>query len=166
MKVEMTLSLKDRPGMLLKALNPISGCGGNIVSVHHNRAGKDEVPVEVLFRVRDQQTLDRIICELEGEKISVKAVLIEGRKYYSRGRVSLVFIGHVIDRDIQDTIDRLNKIGLVSDVGVRMADPDAESSVWMDVDVEEDNLRDLSQEVEKIIDDKDFECISEIGVLN
>ncbi len=107
--------------------------------------------------------LDLILKELKKEKIKIKKVLIEGRQYYLRKTFSLIFIGHVIDKDIQDTIDRLNTIGLVSDVDVRMADPDEESSVWMSIDVEEKKIGKLESEIEKITLKKKFLAITGVG---
>ncbi|HHQ44638.1 MAG TPA: hypothetical protein ENN13_00695 [Candidatus Altiarchaeales archaeon] len=167
MNVDLTLSLPDRPGMLLKAIEPISSCGGNILSLHHKRgSGKGPVPVEVLFKVRDQESLELILKELKRQKISVKEARFEGRQYFKRKSISLLLIGHVIDRDIQGTIDALNGVGMVSDIDVRMADPDEESSVWMNIEVEERKLKTLEKALEKIVSEKRFLAIGEPGVLS
>jgi ACT domain-containing protein len=162
MKVELTLGLKDVPGMLVKALDPISGNGGNILGVVHSRGARDVVEVIVTFSVGDQSTLDHIIKALKKQKTSVREIKLEGRKYYKKKSISFLFIGHVIDTDIQDTIDRINEQGLVSDVDVRMSDPEEESSVIMKAEVDESKTKKLMHEVESICKTKKLLLITEL----
>jgi ACT domain-containing protein len=164
MFVELVLGLKDVPGMLVKALEPVSGNGGNIVSVLHSRSKKDLVEVNVGFKVKDQVTLNQILEGLKREKVPYREVTVEGRKYYSKKSVSFILVGHVIDQDIQDTIDRLNKIGLVRDVNVRMSDPDTESAVMMRVNLDEDRTVRLINCVEEICKNKKFLLVREVGI--
>jgi len=162
MKVDLTLGLKDVPGMLVKALAPISDRGGNILSVLHSRDSGERVEVNIVFRVRDQSMLDEILCSLEKNKIPVINAEVEGKKYYRKKSLSFIFIGHVIDKDIQDTIDRINALGKVSDVDVRMPDPVERSSVLLSVDVDEEKLPSLQSRVESICSKKEFILIREI----
>ena len=163
MRVEMVLGLKDVPGMLVKVLEPVSANGGNIVSVLHSRPGGDLVEVNLVFKVSDQQTLDRIIKALGQAKVQAKDVKVEGRKYYSRRNLAFILIGHVIDKDIQDTIDRLNEIGLVRDIDVRMNDPEEESAVLLKVNVDEDRMGSLMDSIGKICKRKEFLLIREVS---
>ncbi|MFH1403512.1 MAG: ACT domain-containing protein [Candidatus Altiarchaeota archaeon] len=162
MKIEVRLGLKDVPGMLVKALEPISDKGGNISSVVHSRGAKDVVDVIVVFKVKDESTLNRIISALKKEKVSIREVKVEGRKYYKKKSLSIILIGHVIDNDIQETIDRFNAVGRVSDVDVKMSDPDAESSVLMKIEYEDKKEKNLMDEVEKVCDDKKLLLIREL----
>ncbi len=163
MRVEFTLGLRDVPGMLVRALEPVSDNGGNIVSVLHSRSRKELVEVDVVFKVKDQSTLNRILKALEREKIQVWDVTVEGRKYYSKKNLSFILVGHVIDQDIQDTIDRINAVGLVRDVDVRMVDPDQESSVLMEVHVDENRLDKMMDVVNKVCAEKEFTLIREVA---
>jgi ACT domain-containing protein len=162
MKVDLRLGLKDVPGMLVKALSPVSDHGGNILSVLHSRGSGGRVEVNIVFKVRDESMLDEILKSLDREKIPVVSAEVEGKRYYSKKSLSFILIGHVIDKDIQDTIDRINELGRVSDVDVRMPDPDEKSSVLMSVDVDENCLPALLSRIEGICGKKDFILIREI----
>jgi ACT domain-containing protein len=162
MFVEMVLGLRDVPGMLVSALEPISTNGGNIVSVLHNRR-KKVVEVNVAFKVRDDATLTRILSALGERKINVRDVNVEGRRYYRKRSVSFILIGHVIDQDIQDTIDEINKVGLVRDINVRMNNPEEESAVMLRVNVDENMLGRLDESVKSVCERKRFIIVRGVG---
>ncbi|MEA3254294.1 MAG: hypothetical protein U9Q22_00480 [Candidatus Altiarchaeota archaeon] len=155
MKVDMTLKLKDVPGMLIRAIEPISGHGGNIISVTHSRREKF-VSVYITFQVRDQTSLDLIKETLQKQKMGISEIKVEGRRYYLKKSLSFILVGHVIDTDIQDTIDRINTLGLVSDIDVMMPSPEQKSSVMMNVDVDEKRNGSLLKVVEEICVEKKF----------
>lgn len=162
MKVDMNLDLKDVPGSLLKALEPISSHGGNIISVLHSRGEKDLVDVKIKFSVRDLASLEIIKKALGEDKIHVNDILVEGREYYSKASLAFILVGHVIDSDVRDTIDRINHLGLVSDIDVIMPDPNKKSSVLMHVDVDEKKLPKLFETVDEICEEKDFLLIKSL----
>lgn len=156
MKIDMVLRVRDVPGMLIKALEPISGHGGNIMSVTHSRAEKDLVSVQVSFKVNDESSLELIKKALETEKIRIAEIRAEGRKYYLKKSLSFVLIGHVIDSDIQDTIDRINKVGVVSGLEVVMPSPSEKSSVLLEAEIDEKHYLKLLKVVSDICSQKDF----------
>ena len=156
------MGLRDVPGMLVKALEPVSGKGGNIVSVLHSRDKGAFVGVNIVFKVKDQKTLNRILDALKKEGIDIKEVMCEGRHYYSKKTVAFILIGHVIDKDIQDTIDRINEMGHVSDVEVKMSDPEQESAVLMRVDVDEDKKAKLMARLVELSEKKGFKLVREV----
>lgn len=162
MKVDMLLELKDVPGSLIRALEPISNHGGNIISVLHSREEKNHVSVQIIFNVHDQSSLDLIKKSLQDEKIRILEIKVEGRKYYSKKTISFILVGHVIDTDIRDTIDRINTIGLVSDIDVVMPSPEERSSVIMNVDVDEKQSNELNKLINEICDEKKFLLIKSL----
>ena len=124
MRIELDLELKDTPGQLVRALEPISRLGGNIISIVHIReeASKERrLPVKVIIDV-EKEALERIISELESDDIWV-AKVGEARK---KERITVMLIGHVVDTDLRDTIDRLNEIDdvMVADMALSMPHPD------------------------------------------
>jgi ACT domain-containing protein len=148
MKIDMVLRVRDVPGMLVKALEPISGRGGNIISVTHSRAEKDLVSVQVSFKVNDEASLELIKKALEEQKVRVAEISVEGRKYYLKKSLSFILIGHVIDRDIQ--------VGVVSGLEVAMPSPDDKSSVLMEAEIDEKHYGRLIKVVSDICSEKDF----------
>lgn len=162
MKVDMTLELKDVPGSLLRALEPISGYGGNIVSVLHSRSGRGPVEVHVGFTIKDQETLDLVKKELKKQSVRFSGISVEGKRYYSKKSLSLIMIGHIIDRDMQDSIDRINKLGLVSAADVSMPAPEEKSSVMFEIEVDNGKAEKLDGVIQRICEEKKFLLITSI----
>jgi ACT domain-containing protein len=108
------------------------------------------------FKVGDQSSLDLIKRDLEKQKVSVSEALVEGKTYYKKKTLSFIFIGHVIDKDLQDTLDKMNDVGFVSGVEVVMSSPKDKSSVLMDVETDAKDHQALMKCVEKICSEKDF----------
>jgi ACT domain-containing protein len=65
-------------------------------------------------------------------------------------------VGHVIDKDIRDTIDQINEVGIVSSIGVVMPAPEDASSVIMNIDVDNGGLEKLSGILSTICKKKKF----------
>ncbi|RLI94157.1 MAG: hypothetical protein DRO92_03270 [Candidatus Altiarchaeales archaeon] len=156
MKVEMELELKDVPGSLLKALEPISMHGGNIKSVLHYRSERDLVKVKIVFEIKDRMSFDLIQKALKERRIHISRITIEGRKYYEKKTISFILIGHVIDTDIRDTIDNINEIGCVSDVDIIMPDPNERSSVLMKADIDNEKMDKTISIIESICKNKNL----------
>lgn len=162
MKIDMTLELKDKPGTLIKAIEPISQHGGNIRSVLHLRTGAGLVPVEMIFEVPDESSLNLIKNSLEERNIHISEIKAEGKTYYEKETHSFILIGHVIDTDIMDTIDKLNKIGMVSDLDVVMPSPDEKSSVMMNVDVDKEHSKQLIGMLDEICKEKELLAVKSL----
>ena len=162
MKIDVTLELKDTPGSLIRAMEPISLHGGNIVSVLHSREGCEPVSVKIGFTTRDQETLDLIKKDLKKQSVNVSEILVEGRRYYSKKTMSLLLIGHVIDKDIRDTIDRINSVGLVLKVDVHMPAPEDKSSVMLEIEADNVDSEKLNQTIADICEEKGFMLIKSL----
>ncbi|ODS36454.1 hypothetical protein BEH94_01140 [Candidatus Altiarchaeales archaeon WOR_SM1_SCG] len=162
MKIDMTLELKDIPGTLIEAIEPVSRHGGNIRSVLHLRTGSGPVPVEIIFEVPDELSLNLIKNSLEERKIRISEIKVEGKKYYEKETHSFMLIGHVIDTGIMDTIDRLNEVGMVSDLDVLMPSPDEKSSVMMNVDVDKEHSKKLMDVMDEISTEKQLLSIKSL----
>ena len=150
----LDLELKDSPGELLKALTPISEMGVNIQSVIHLREKKSDgkVPVRIVLEDLDESVLEKIVEKLEERDIVVTKVNNNLRKM----DIDVVVIGHVVDTDVRDTIDSLNRFGLVVDLDLTMPHPFKESSARMRIVVDSDKLEDLCREMERISKEKDL----------
>ena len=158
----MRVALPDVPGTLMRTVEPISKRGGNIQSIVHNRNHGELVDVLIAFNVRDQETLDGIKDELEENNISIQEIIVEGKRYYRKKTHTFMLIGHVIDRDIQDTIDRINEVGLVSKVDVIMSDPASKSTVLMKVEYEDKRREKLLTTIFNLCKKKEFLYIGDI----
>ncbi|ABO36002.1 amino acid-binding ACT domain protein [Methanococcus maripaludis C5] len=149
----LDLELKDSPGELLKALQPISSAGANIFSVIHMRENKTQdgrVPVKVVIEKLNDNLLNSIIENLE--KLDVIVAKINEKM--KKTNLEVVVVGHIVDTDVLDTIDRINEIGVVVDLDLTMPDPIAESSARMRITIDNEKLNELYDEFEKIAKEK------------
>lgn len=116
----MDLELQDIPGQLVKALEPISDAGGNIVSVVHNheqRSRRGTIPLQVAFEMDDG--LDALKEKLESR--GIKVVRFNEQRLLER--MTVVLVGHIIHSDIRDTIDHIDSTGYAEVVDLAMCMP-------------------------------------------
>lgn len=163
MKISLDVVLKDVPGQLVKALEPISQYGGNIISIVHMREELTggRVPVHVTLETAPEK-LDKILKALERRDIWVSKVG-EVRK---KENIKLILIGHIVDTDARDTIDRINEIkgAMVADLALAMPHPEKESSARMDIEVSSSEVaRKVMARLEKIAREKKFSIIKSIN---
>jgi len=166
MRIELEVELKDKPGQLVRALEPISRLGGNIISVVHMRervVKGGRVPVHLIVEIENGAILERLLRELEEMDIWVSKVG-EAKK---KERITVMVIGHVVDTDIRDTIDRLNEIpgAMVADLALSMPHPAKETSALMDIEVSDpERAGSLMTELERIAREKGLLLIKSLGV--
>jgi len=99
------LELVDRPGELLRALQPIAENGGNLLSIFHERGNltpRGHIPVEVDLEATPEQ-FDRVVDALREEGINV---IQAGAEQYSE-EVTVVLVGHLVDTDLSNTLSRI-----------------------------------------------------------
>jgi ACT domain-containing protein len=165
MRIELDVELKDKPGQLVRALEPISRLGGNLISVVHLREDSKigRVPVHIIIKIENNQMLERIIQELEKDDIWVSKV----GEAIKKERFTVMLIGHVVDTDIRDTIDRLNEMPgtLVADMALSMPHPEKETSALMDIEISAPGrIRKTMSELDKIAGEKSLTIIKSLGV--
>ncbi|NPE29305.1 amino acid-binding protein [Methanococcoides sp. SA1] len=134
MRVSMDIELKDTPGQLLLALNPISEFKGNLKSIvhhHEERTPRSTIPVQLVFEI-EPANLDVLIVRLEENGIGVARV--DEKRFTAHGAVLL--IGHIVHTDIQDTIDTIDKTGFAEVVNISLSMPqiDMRSSASLKID--------------------------------
>lgn len=163
MKISLDVVLKDVPGQLVRALEPISQHGGNIISIVHLREELTggRVPVHVTIEVEPKK-LDKILKELENRDIWVSKVG-EVRK---KEDIKVILIGHIVDTDARDTIDKINEIkgAMVADLALAMPHPEKESSAKMNIEVSSPGAaKKVMARLEKIAREKKFIIIKSLG---
>ncbi|ADC69154.1 amino acid-binding ACT domain protein [Methanocaldococcus sp. FS406-22] len=158
--ITIDIELKDKPGELLKVLTPISKHGANVISVIHSREEKrgGKVPVRIVIDVEDKEKLKNILEDLEKEGAIIKKIDGKDKKVY----LDVVVIGHVVDTNVRDTIDRINEIGLVEDLDLIMPHPDKESSAMMRIIIDEDKIEELFYLFEELEKEKGLLFIKSI----
>jgi len=99
------LELVDEPGELLRALNPISENGGNLLSIHHERGNitpRGHIPVEVDVECPP----DRFDDIVDGLREAGVNVIQAGAERYGE-EISVVLVGHLVDTDLSETLSQI-----------------------------------------------------------
>jgi len=129
----MDLELQDIPGQLLLALQPLRDSKANIISVVHHRDRKTPrgmIPVRFVVDL-DRTKIDTVKAQLKESGISVVRA---GEDRFIEA-VSVVLVGHVLDSDLGDTINRIDSTGYaeVMDLSLSMTGVDEPSSAFLKI---------------------------------
>ncbi|MGV8174595.1 MAG: amino acid-binding protein [Methanothrix sp.] len=133
MRLSMDLELQDVPGQLLLALQPFRDNKANIISVVHHRDRKTPrgmIPVRFIVEV-DRSKIETVKANLKESGISVvrsgEDRLVES--------VSVVLVGHVLDSDLGDTINRIDSTcyAEVMDLSLSMTGINEPSSAYLKI---------------------------------
>lgn len=160
----MKIFLKDTPGSLIKAIEPISSKGGNIKSIVHLHHFKenDEVPVEITFGIKDIEALEGIKELLTKSGIKISDIIIEGKRYYKKRARTIIMIGHIIDKNIMDTVDRINEVGMVYDLSVTMKSPELVSACMLKIECDEAHNESVNKKLNDVCKEKNFLLIGDL----
>ncbi len=121
------LELVDEPGELLRALEPISDNGGNLLSIHHERGNitpRGHIPVEVDVECPP----DRFDDVVEGLRDAGVNVIQAGAERYGE-EMSVVLIGHLVATDLSETLSRIEDEANAAVLDLSMAAPDGTDGV-------------------------------------
>lgn len=105
----MKLEMRDQPGQLVAALQPISAVGGNIIAVIHQRetpAATETLDVQIVLELPEGR-LSRLLELLREQGVSVVRIDEERLLY----ECTLIMIGHLMHTDLSDTVDRIDMTG-------------------------------------------------------
>lgn len=161
----MDIELKDVPGQMLLALQPLSECRANLITVvhhHQKRTPRNTMPVQLVLETRPEN-LELLKARLEANGIRVVRV---GEQRF-RESVSVVLIGHVIHTGIQDTIDRIDKTGFAEVVDLSLSMPGIEkpSSALIKIDaVGKEELQKALAILREVSAKKDLLMVLPIGI--
>ena len=154
------LELADEPGELLAALRPIADNGGNLLSIFHERGNvtpRGRIPVEVDLECAPDQ-FETIVDALRAEGVNV---IQAGAEFYSE-EVTTILVGHVVDTDISDTLDRIEENANVSLTDLSLSAPRGTgdvSSARLRLATREGRTEDALAAVREIAEDKELHVI-------
>jgi ACT domain-containing protein len=121
MRVSMDIELKDVPGQMLLALQPLSEYKANLITVlhhHQKRTPRKTVPVQLVLEAKPEN-IGKIKAKLE--ESGVRVVRVGEQRF--RESINVVLIGHVVHTGIQDTIDEIDKTGFAEVVDLTLSMP-------------------------------------------
>ena len=120
------LELVDRPGELLRALEPIADQGGNLLSIFHERGNltpRGDIPVEVDLEATPE-TFEGIVDALRDAGINV---IQAGAEKYNE-ELTVVLVGHLVHTDLSDTLSQIQEATGTSVRDFSLAAPEGEES--------------------------------------
>ena len=154
------LELVDRPGELLRALEPIADNGGNLLSIFHERGNvtpRGHIPVEVDLEATPEQ-FERIVDALRAGDMNVIRAGAEG---YSE-EFFVVLVGHLVDTDLSNTLSRIQEASGASVQDFSLSAPegkDAVSSASLRLAIETGRTEDAFEAVRTVADEKDLRVV-------
>ena len=157
MKMDLVLELMDVPGQLVSVLDPISGLGANLVTVIHKRDSKNEkgmIPVQLTLE-GERDSLERF------KELGVSIIAMDG--VVKKEVVSTILIGHIVDNDIRDTMDKINSLEGVYVVGFDIKlDGESKSSALINIETDFGMKEFVFDKIGKIAAEKDLLMINEV----
>ena len=161
MRMDLVLELLDVPGQLVSVLEPISGLGANLVTVIHKRDFKNEngmVPVQLTLE-GEQDNLNRIVNRFE----DLGFTIVEMDGVVKKEKVSTILFGHIVDKDIRDTMDRINALDGVYVVGFDIKlDGEAKSTALINLETDFGKKQYAFDKIAEIAEEKDLLMINEV----
>lgn len=117
----MKLEMKDSPGQLVAALQPISDVGGNIIAVIHQRdpdPDNDTLNVQIVLEL-PKGRLDSLVSLLKEQGVHIQRIG-EERLLFTR---TVILIGHLMHTGFADTFDQIDSTGFAEMTELVMSMP-------------------------------------------
>ena len=161
MKMNLVLELLDSPGQLLRALEPISTFGANLVTVIHKRDYKNEngkVPVQLTLE-GEQAELSGLINKFEELGFSI----IEMDGVVRKEKITTILFGDIVDQDLRDTMDRINALDGVVIVAFDIKlDGEEKSTALINIEADIGKKQQVFAKIAEIAEEKDLLVINEV----
>ncbi len=164
MLISIVVELMDKPGQLLKVLEPVSRLGGNIVSIVHKRdkmTPLKRIPVEISIQI-DEKKVEKLI-----EMIKKRGIIIKSfNEVRLTATTSLLLIGHIIHTDLSDTIKKIDLTGFAEIVDMHITMPELKkpSTAMITISaLDEEKLKDAVRILKEVCSKKDIIVIEPLG---
>lgn len=154
------LELVDEPGQLLAALTPISEHGGNLLSIFHERGNltpRGRIPVEVDLECPP----DRFETIVEALRENDVNVIQAGAERYGE-ELSLLLVGHLIDTDLSDTLQRIQRCTDATVADLSLSAPegtDDVSSARLRLATRTGKTQEVLAAVREVADEKELDVV-------
>ena len=159
--MNLVLELLDSPGQLLRALEPISTFGANLVTVIHKRDYKNEngkVPVQLTLE-GEQAELSGLINKFEELGFSI----IEMDGVVRKEKITTILFGDIVDQDLRDTMDRINALDGVVIVAFDIKlDGEEKSTALINIEADIGQKQQVFAKIAEIAEEKDLLVINEV----
>lgn len=161
MRMNLILEILDVPGQLVSILNPIGELGANVVTIVHKReikAGEGKAAIQIALE-GERENLQAVVDKFKEMGVS----LIEVDDTIKKEKLSTILYGHIIDRDLRDTVDKINAVDglVVSDLQLKL-DGELKSTALLTIELDLGKREIAYNKVMEIAEEKDFLVIDEV----
>lgn len=161
MKMNLVMEIRDAPGQLVSVLDPIRGLGANIVTVIHKRDEKNEhgnIPVQLTLE-GEKNNLNRVITKFK--ELGFSILEIDGQ--VNKEIISSILIGHLVDKDIQDTVDKINNLegAVVTEFNIQL-NGESESAALINIEADAGMDEVILEKLAEISNEKEFLMINNV----
>lgn len=117
MKVNVDLRLKDIPGQLVGALQPISDNDGNIRGVvhHHDKKVGGRIAVNVTFEVRTEQALNKILNIWKEREVDIAKI----DAFFETQPIQYLLVGSIPSKELENLAQVLESFENVASIEIR-----------------------------------------------
>ena len=161
MRMDLVLELLDVPGQLVSALEPISGLGANLVTVIHKRDYKNDngkVPVQLTLE-GEQEDLINVVNRFE----DLGFTIIEMDGVVRKEKISTILFGHIVDKDLRDTMDKINALEGVLIVAFDIKlNGEEKSTALINIEADVGRKQTVFNRIAEIAEEKDLLVINEV----
>ena len=161
MRIDLVLELLDSPGQLIKALEPISAFGANLVTVIHKRDYKNEkgnVPVQLTIE-GEHEDLKKVVGRFE----ELGFTIIEMDGVVKKEKITTIFFGHIVDQDLRDTMDRINDLDGVVIVAFDIKlNGEEKSTALINIEADVGKKQIIFNRIAEIAEEKELLVINEV----
>ena len=161
MRINLVLELMDTPGQLVKALEPVSSLGANLVTVIHKRDYKNEkgnVPVQLTIE-GEQEDLKNVVNRFEELGFSI----IEMDGVVLKEKITTILFGHIVDQDLRDTMDRINDLDEVEIVAFDIKlNGEEKSTAVINIEAGVGRKQAVFDKIAEIAEEKELLVINEV----
>jgi len=117
MRVHADLRLKDVPGQLVKALEPVSNFGGNIIGVvhHHDKVAGGRISVNLTFEVKTQKQLENMLRAWKESDVDVAKL----SSLFETFEFEYVITGDISPQELREITDGIESMSDLDSVDIR-----------------------------------------------
>ena len=161
MRIDLVLELMDTPGQLVKALEPISSLGANLVTVIHKRDYKNDngrVPVQLTLE-GEREDLKNVVDRFE----ELGFTIIEMDGVVLKEKITTILFGHIVDQDLRDTMDKINELDGVVIVAFDIKfNGEEKSTALINIEADIGKKKTVFNKIAEIAEEKELLVINEV----
>ena len=163
-RTSLRLELKDKPGQLLAAIEPISKSGANIITISHQRDTKSvngALIVDIVISLPETR-LAELMDALRANGVAIVRI---GTEHLTCTK-TFILIGHILHTDLTDTVNRIDKkhIAEVTELDIVMPGMEEPSTAKLTIKaVSEQEMTQAVITLKEIAVEKHLLIINQIG---